>query len=106
MATSIDTVDRSSFYQAETAAIYAGVSGSVGSTVEDQRIDYTGFRIPGPTTFTTVERVTYSRTSPASLWRVSAATDESIVGLVFIQSAQPGRATSHALDNDFVDLAV
>lgn len=98
MATSTDTLDPASFYQAETAAIYAGASGSVGSTVEDQRIDYsTGVRIPGPTTFTTVEAVAHSRTSPASLWRVSAATDDSIVGVVFVQHAQPGRATSHAL---------
>ena len=94
----IEDLNPAAIYQAETAAIYASVSGSVGSTVHDEPVDYsTGRRVPGPKTFTTVERVVSSRTSPASLWRIASATEGSVVGVVFVQHALPGRATSHAL---------
>lgn len=92
-----------SLYRAETACIYAAVSGSVGSTAREEARDCHG-QLKGEPTFATVERVVYSKTSPACLWRVSAASDPAIVGVVLVQSAQPGRATSHAIENDFIEL--
>lgn len=89
----LDDINPASFRQAESAAIYAGVSGSVGSTYHEERRERDGSLSD---TFTKVERVAYSTTSPTSLWRVADATDPSIIGLVFLQSVKPGRATSHA----------
>lgn len=102
----IEDLSPSGFEQAQTAAIYAAVTGSIGSTAREERVDYSsGRRVEVDPTFTTVERVASSTTSPASLWRVTDSTDDSVVGVVFVTAALPGRSTSHSLDDDFVGLA-
>lgn len=100
----IDDLNPVSFDQADEASVYAAVTGSVGSTVHREERDCNG-QPKGDKTFAKVERVAHSTVSPVSLWRVADATDRSIVGVVFVRGAQPGRATSHAL-NDYVALAV
>jgi len=99
----IDDLNPVSFDQADEASVFAAVTGSVGSTASREEYDSKG-QPKGNKTFAKVERVAASSTSPASLWRVADATDRSIVGVVFVRGAQPGRATSHAL-NDYVALA-
>ena len=83
------------------AIITAAATGSrSGGARRDERFLNGG----GIETFVKVDRVV-ARNSNA--WRVTDASDESVVGLVVPwASSLPGRHTSHAIDNDFADLAV
>lgn len=79
MARHLDDFSPAAFRDAFAAAGQASALGSVGTV----------------TNTVSVTSVAHSRTSPAGLWRVQFAADSDLVGLVFVQHAQPGRATSH-----------
>lgn len=101
----IEDLSPSGFQQAADAATTAAVTGSRGGTARYEERDCHG-QPKGDPTFTTVERVASSTTSPASLWRVTDSTVDSVIGVVFVTAALPGRSTSHGLDDDFVELVL
>lgn len=78
---------------ARDAAGHAGALGARGTTFNDELRAADGSRVA---ITVTVTAVVHSTTSPASLWRITAASDPALDGVVFIDGALPGRATSHA----------
>lgn len=89
----LNNLDAQLIKLARDAAGHAGALGASGTTFNDELRAADGSWIAITVTITAV---THSTTSPASLWRITAASDPALDGVVFIDGALPGRATSHA----------
>lgn len=89
----LDDLDVKLVKLARDAAGHAGALGARGTTFHDELRANDGTRVA---VTVTVTAVVHSTVSPAGLWRITAASDPALEGITFIQSAQPGRATSHA----------
>lgn len=94
-----DTIARPTVDLINDAIITAAATGSrSGGAIRDERFLNGG----GVETFVKVDRVVSCN---SNAWRVTAASDESVVGLVVPwASSLPGRHTSH-VQNDYVALS-
>lgn len=88
-----DNLDAKLIKLARDAAGHAGALGARGTTFHDELRANDGSRVA---VTVTVTAVVHSSTSPASLWRITAATDPALDGTVFVTNALSGRSTSHA----------
>ena len=94
----LDDLDAKLVKLARDAAGHAAALGARGTTFNDELRANDGSLIA---VTVTVTAVVHSTTSPAGLWRITAASDPALDGTVFVQSALPGRATSHAAEEVF-----
>jgi hypothetical protein len=91
----LDNLDAKLVKLARDAAGHAAALGARGTTFSDELRAADGTRVAITVTITAVA---HSRTSPASLWRITNASDPALDGITFVQAALPGRATSHAAE--------
>lgn len=87
----IDSYRSDSLQLAQDAITWAGITGSRVGRSGVSRVQPDGSLTPE--TFVRVERVVPTR---SNAWRVTEATDGTLVGLVLPQAGLPGRYTTHA----------